>query len=285
MNGTFSPLMSTNEVYRDTDRTRCLTLDIEDLETGKADADHDHDDAYSAVNHTHALDGVVGLLDLLLTDSDGNVKENITGDFLAVVKAKPIGVYTFYTMGGSTSENTNMPKTSESWRYLVHKTGTNFGWVLAFGSSGSIYSNYLDNGTWKGWKAIYDATPTPLWAPSNGTGGYYMTSGHTVTPSKKLSECRNGWILMWSDYNTDESITQDYDWHCSVIPKIRPNGENWAGHSWLFDIPIGMQSASPYTTETRKMKWLYVYDNKLVGHDANNQNGRNDCVLRAVYEF
>ena len=33
------------------------------------------------------------------------------------------------------------------------------------------------------------------------------------------------------------------------------------------------------------MKWLYVYNNKQVGHDANNQNGRNDCVLRAVYEF
>ena len=31
MNGTFSALMSTNEVYRDTDITRCLTLDLEYL--------------------------------------------------------------------------------------------------------------------------------------------------------------------------------------------------------------------------------------------------------------
>ena len=30
MNGTFSLLMSTNEVYRDTDRTRWTTLDLED---------------------------------------------------------------------------------------------------------------------------------------------------------------------------------------------------------------------------------------------------------------
>ena len=34
-----------------------------------------------------------------------------------------------------------------------------------------------------------------------------------------------------------------------------------------------------------EMKWLYVYDAKLTGHDANSQNGRNDIVLRAVYEF
>ena len=32
MNDTFSALMSTNEVYRDADRTRCLALDIKDFE-------------------------------------------------------------------------------------------------------------------------------------------------------------------------------------------------------------------------------------------------------------
>lgn len=239
----------------------------------------------ASANHTHTLDGVVGLLDLLLTSSTGAVKETVAGDFLATVKAKPMGIYTFYTMGGSTATATNVPRTSESWRYVVHKTANAFGWVLAFGSTGSVFTNYLDNGTWQGWKAIYDASPEPLWAPSNGTGGYYMTDGHTVTPTKKLSECRNGWLLMWSDYNSDEGKAYDYDWHCSMIPKIRPSGETWAGHSWLFDIPAGMQTVSPYTTETRKFKWLYVYDNKLGGTAANNQNGRNDIVLRAVYEW
>ena len=271
--------------------------DVTGLETalaGKANSDHSHPDyalsghthtGFAPESHNHGISAITGLLDLLMTASDGNVKQTITGDVLSVIKSWGVGVYTAYSSGGSTSSNSNMPKTSESWRYLIHKTGANFGWVLAFGSSGSIYSNYLDSGNWKGWKAIWDATPSPLWAPSNGTGGYYMTAGHTVTPSKKLSECRNGWILVWSDYNTDEGSTGDYDFTCSVIPKIRPSGDKWAGHSWLFDLPIGMQQVSPYTTETRRMKWLYVYDNKLTGHDANNQNGRNDCVLRAVYEF
>lgn len=277
MDGTFSALMSTNETYYDLDRTKCLPIKLEEMQeatNGKASADH-----------SHGLAAITGLLDILLTAEDGNVKESMqTGDLLANIKAKDVGMHTYYAMGG-TSDCTNIPNTKESWRCLVHKTGALFGWVLAFGSNGSIYTNYLDNGTWKGWKAIYDANPSPLWAPSNGTGGYYMTAGHTVTPTKKLSECRNGWLLLWSDYNPDEGKTQDYDWSCTVIPKIRPSGEKWQGHSWLCDIPMGMQQASPYTNEVRRMKWLYIYDDKITGHDGNNQNSRNDCVLRAVMEW
>ena len=187
MDGTFSALMSTNETYYDLDRTKCLTVKLEEMQeatNSKASADHNH-----------SISAITGLLDLLLTAEDGNVKESMqTGDILANIKSKAVGIHTYYAMGG-TSGCTNIPNTKESWRCLVHKTGALFGWVLAFGSNGSIYTNYLDNGTWKGWKAIYDANPTPLWAPSNGTGGYYMTAGHTVTPTKKLSECRNGKLM------------------------------------------------------------------------------------------
>lgn len=120
----------------------------------------------------------------------------------------------------------------------------------------------------------------PNFTPEHST--YEIWRANQTT---RCSECINGWLLLWSDYNTDEASTGDYDWHCSIIPKIHPNGGKWAGHSWLFDIPAGMQNVSPYTTETRRIKWLYVYDSKLTGHEANNQNGRNDIVLRAVYEF
>lgn len=59
MNGTFNPTYSSNSIWRDEDDTRCLTLDIEDiesdiaaLETGKADTNHTHT-GYAAENHTH----------------------------------------------------------------------------------------------------------------------------------------------------------------------------------------------------------------------------------------
>lgn len=59
MNGTFNPTYSSNSIWRDEDDTRCLTLDIEDiesditaLETGKADANHTHT-GYASTSHTH----------------------------------------------------------------------------------------------------------------------------------------------------------------------------------------------------------------------------------------
>lgn len=59
-NPNFSPTYSTNEIWRDTSRNRCLTddldaieSDIETLETGKADADHTHT-GYAAANHSHS---------------------------------------------------------------------------------------------------------------------------------------------------------------------------------------------------------------------------------------
>ncbi len=59
MNGTFNPIYSSNSIFRDEDDTRCLTLDLEDiesdiatLETSKADTSHTHT-GYAAENHTH----------------------------------------------------------------------------------------------------------------------------------------------------------------------------------------------------------------------------------------
>lgn len=223
-NPNFTPEHSTYEIWRADQTTRCFEDDvadieqsISDLETNKANSNHTHSyndlentptiptipeslpandgnadtvdnkhaSDFAEADHTHAVSAITGLLDLLMTAADGNVKHTITDDVLITIKGWSVGMYTAYSVGGTNTTATNAPTTLESWRYIIHKTGANFGWVLAFGSSGSIYSNYLDNGTWKGWKAIWDATPKPLWSPSNGTGGYYMTAGHTVTPTKK----------------------------------------------------------------------------------------------------
>ena len=65
-NPNFSPTYSTNEIWRDTSRNRCLTddldaieSDIETLETGKADADHTHT-GYAAANHSHSYNDLTG---------------------------------------------------------------------------------------------------------------------------------------------------------------------------------------------------------------------------------
>lgn len=123
--------------------------------------------------------------------------------------------------------------------------------------------------------------PGILW-----TGKLYMSANQTVTPSKKLSECRTGWMLLWSDYDPDTAEAKDSEFHTTFIPRMTPTGETWAAKHFYFDIPRTSGSdITVVTSEKRILKGLYVHDDKLVGHAMNNQDTRTDVVLRAVYEF
>lgn len=123
--------------------------------------------------------------------------------------------------------------------------------------------------------------PGVLWS-----GALYVNAGQTVTPSKPLSECRGGWILLWSDFDADTGTFNDGDFCTTVIPRISPNGAAWNGKSFYCEIPryIGSDQED-LTTESRIIKMIYIHDDKIVGHAANNKGVRTDVVLRAVYEF
>lgn len=239
-------------------------------EVGAAPADHNHAAAYMAKA-------------LQFTADNGGIEKTIyTSDntnLLTELNALGMGFHTVYSQAGVAGN----PNTTESWRFLLHKASSNIMWVMAYGTSGSIYSNYL-NGTsgWRGWRCLYSASPDCLWS-----GALYMNASHTVTPSKKLSECRNGWILMWSDYDADTGTANINDVVTSVIFKKSIGGTNWGGAAHYFDVPsyMGADSATDTSGEKRVIKRLYVHDDKLVGHNNNSVGERKDVVLRAVYEF
>ncbi len=237
--------------------------------SGFATSGHNHDSAYIAKALQFTADN--GGVNVSVTLSSGN-------NLLTVIAGLSIGVYTVYSQSGVAGN----PKTTEAWRFMVHKTNSTVIWVLGFGSMGSVYSNYYSDSAWIGWKCLHDANPDPLWS-----GNFYMNAVHTVTPSKKLSECRAGWVLVWSDYDPDTNTVNNEDFVTTTIYKRKPDGTTWSGQSHYFDIPryIG-DTATDVTTESRIMKRIYVYDNKLVGYEYNNQgNARKDVVLRAIYEF
>ena len=290
----FNPVMSTNEIFRGNNRSQFLTndldaieADIQTLETEKANVEHTHD-GYSPVNHTHSgyaaanhnHDSAYIAKALQMVADDGDVEYTYSAsanpDLLAQITQMPIGMHTAYSQSGVT----NNPKTVEAWRMLIHKTSTTNIWVLAFGSSGSIYSNYKDSNGWKGWRAIYNVGSPVLWS-----GKLYPNANHTITPSKKLSECRNGWMLLWCDYDPDTSTVNDADLATTMIPKCRYDGEPWDGKNFLCDVPRFYGSATDTSLEKRITKTLTIYDNKIVGNAVNSQGDRNDVVLRAVYEF
>jgi len=302
----FNPVMSTNEIFRDNNRSQFLTndldaieADIQTLETGKADSDHTHsgyasvnhkhDSDYAAKNHTHTSYALTShnhnsayiAKALQMVSDGGDVEYTFSAsdnpDLLTKIVEMPIGMHTAYSQSGIT----NNPKTNEAWRMVIHKTSATNIWVLAFGSSGSVYTNYKNANGWQGWRAIYNVGSPVLWS-----GKLYPNANHTITPSKKLSECRTGWMLLWCDYDPDTSTVNDADFVTTMIPKCRYDGEAWNGKNFLCDVPRFYGSnAADTSTEKRITKTLAIYDDKIVGNVVNNQGDRNDVVLRAVYEF
>lgn len=262
----------------------------------KANGNHSHAPAAigaAEAEHTHAYEEITGrptipttaaeigaiAKSLQMTSDTGNVEYEMAGmDILATIQSMPTGMHTGYCPVNST----NAPLSNEAWRFLVHKTGVTYGWVLAFGSYGSVYSGYLNAGTWRGWKCLIDGTSAPLWKhPSDG--GYYMTANQTVTPSKPINQCRNGWLLMWSDYDPDTSQTNNADICTTLIPKRGPTGALWSGQGFLCPVATWMDDDTD--VDVMHIKKVYVHNDKLVGFAGNNLTDRRDVVLRAVYEY
>lgn len=59
-----------------------------------------------------------------------------------------------------------------------------------------------------------EADPSVLW-----TGANTMGDGQTINPSKKLSECKNGWILIWCGKNTTTNVATNTRFNSVVVPK------------------------------------------------------------------
>ena len=126
-------------------------------------------------------------------------------------------------------------------------------------------------------KLLYaeDSDNTIVW---NGVS--YPENGVTITPTKKLSECPNGWMLAWSDYDYGTG-SNNFNWVYTPIPKgyTKKHGE---GFNTLFLIPTA-ESVNPNIVA----KCIYVHDDKLTGHALNNSSdgGMRDVVLRTIFAF
>jgi hypothetical protein len=132
---------------------------------------------------------------------------------------------------------------------------------------------------WNDWTrqlTTHDFDSSPLWL-----GAQLMADTTTVTPNKKLSECRNGWVLIWSDYDNGVG-TNDFQWVNTYIHKK----QMYLDSSSTMLHTVGVINAEGSTPSAICNKDLTVYDNKITGHIANvTGNWANDVCLRAVYEF
>ena len=113
------------------------------------------------------------------------------------------------------------------------------------------------------------------------SGGYYLSANQTITPSKPLQDCANGWCLIWGDYDPATSTSNNFDFVPFFIPK-----RNAQYNSWYNAI---MGSYATATTMAINVKQFQFTNTTITGHDMNSStntgNNNADVVLRWVVEF
>lgn len=116
-----------------------------------------------------------------------------------------------------------------------------------------------------------------MYYPANmlWSGGWYMSASQVVTPSKPLSECRNGWVLMWVKYMNNASSWNDMVQ--TYIGKDMVTTSSTSGVRLLFG---GYGDVVAH-------KYLYVTDTQIKGNDNNfkGENFANRAVLVRIHEF
>ncbi len=118
---------------------------------------------YKSVDGSEAetvVQQVYELQKLMITDAAGSTKIRVNAgeDVLQKFIAAGRGVHTLY----SQTTSVNIPVSGIQFRYFGHLTaqtvGSETGWLYAMGTTGKVYYNFLNNGTWKGWKEITNST-------------------------------------------------------------------------------------------------------------------------------
>ena len=123
-----------------------------------------------------------------------------------------------------------------------------------------------------------EAAPAALW-----TGENTMGDGQTINPSKKLSACKNGWILIWCGYNTTDGWATNTRFNSVVVPKTLL--ASIPGNYMPFYCNLAHNVYTSGNVEYNA-KMVQIYDDKIVGFAGNvaTDAGKGFC-LKQVIEF
>lgn len=119
-------------------------------------------------------------------------------------------------------------------------------------------------------------TDKALWS-----GTWYGGKGQITTPSKPLSSCVNGWILQWEVF-TNTSVANGTGFQFTYIPKQFALYHSGKG----VVCPL-----KAYNGTNAQVKYLYIDDKKLLGHENNAPDsatagtGNKMYVLTKIYEY
>lgn len=174
-----------------------------------------------------------------------------------------------YTGSNSNSSGyTNLPFTSGTFTLVVESAGpsgqTKQTVSVCDKTRARAWERYYYSSAWGEWTCIYDFQGVILWS-----GGYYMTSGHTINLAEKVSAQRNGINLVFSEYYDGESKNQTFV--SFFISKRLVNNHGGCGHCFQ----MSTSNLSYFAT-----KYLYIHDTKIVGHDNNGLSGTGSSGIK-----
>lgn len=95
----------------------------------------------------------------------------------------------------------------------------------------------------------------------------YMISSHIIYLNELVSSQLTGIVVAWSAYVDSEM--KNYDWIYSYVPKMHVITDE--GHGVSMPMAVG-----PFTYIGSK--YVYVYDDRIVGHENNNAHGSKNGV-------
>lgn len=127
-----------------------------------------------------------------------------------------------------------------------------------------IWERLYYSNTWHEWRPVFKGgTGRVLWS-----GGMYMTAGHTATLDEPVSKQPTGIILVFSEFV--DGAAADSTFHHRVIHK------EWVAlHPGKAEcIQLSTSNLAFFAT-----KYLYIHDDKVVGHNNNNLTGTGACGI------
>lgn len=98
-------------------------------------------------------------------------------------------------------------------------------------------------------------------------GNDILSATTELTMPKKLSECKNGWILVFGD------TTQGSNWNYCYIPRT---------HTSMYDYSGGVKFIVGVKNSGITSKFVFISDTKIKGHLANTQGGNEGAALLKV---
>lgn len=105
-----------------------------------------------------------------------------------------------------------------------------------------------------------------LWQGNSVAG-----SGFNITPSKKLSDCKNGWLLAFKLAGNSNNYNYQH------IPKEHV--------SLTSGTDRGVKCVLGSLGGTIVQKYMYIYDDKIIGHSSNSSTENEKMELFSVAEY